>query len=64
MEKIEADAIRVRRVVVVRRIAVAVDIEEVRRVVRIHRALPPIAANLRMPTPRHFISGASRGKQP
>ena len=51
MEKIGADAIRVRRVVVVRRVAVAVDIEEVRRVVRIHRALPPIAANLRMPTP-------------
>lgn len=45
MEKIGTDAIRVRRVVVVRRIAVAVDIEEVGRVVRIGRTLPPIVAN-------------------
>lgn len=64
MEKIGADAIRVRRVVVVRRIAVAVDIEEVCRVVRIHRALPPIVANLRMPTSRHSAGRASRGIQP
>ena len=53
MEIIGADAIRVRRIVVVRRIAVAVDIEEVVGVVRIRRALPPIVANLRMPTSRH-----------
>ena len=55
MEKIGADAIRVRRVVVVRRIAAGVDIEEVVGVVRIHRALPPIVTNLRMPTSRHSI---------
>ena len=41
-----ADAIRVPRVVGVRRVATAVDIEEVVGVARIHRALPPTAANL------------------
>lgn len=41
-----ADAIQVPRVVGVRRVAAAVDIEEVVGVARIHRALPPTAANL------------------
>lgn len=41
-----ADAKRVRRIVAARRIAAAVDTEEVVGVVRIRRALPPIVANL------------------
>lgn len=41
-----ADAIRVRRMGVARRIAVAVDIEEAVGVARTRRALPPIVANL------------------